>query len=197
MKTNIQKQIILAALALTPLVATADIGGIIEGDFSIYDVSGAYSQGGQFGISYASEHGTHYLLGGAFFLEQEDSQSPFGGDFDVESAGFGIAYRYEFTSFQDWSPYVEYGWNTISASYNTTDGLGFPMKLESDNSGDYLAVGILYRLWGDLYLKTEIGYYGLLSEQRIDTPIEDALGNPKFAGDTVQFSGSIGISLKF
>jgi hypothetical protein len=190
------KQLVIAVLGLTPAIANADIGGVIEGDFSIYDVSGAYSYGGQFGLSYQSDFGTHYLLGGTFFLEQGDSPNAFGGSFDMDSVGFGLAYRYGF-SFKDFEPYIEYGWNNISASYDSTDVFGNPTELESDNSGDYLAVGILYRLRKDLHLKAEIGVFGLLCDQVIDVPRVDIFGNTRFMQDTVHMSGSIGISFKF
>ncbi len=142
MKKTPLKQPVIAVLGFTLTIANADIGGVIEGDFSIYDVSGAYSYGGQFGLSYQSDYGTHYLLGGAFYLEQDDSPNPFGGSFDVDSVGFGLAYRYGFSYFKDFEPYLEYGWNHISASYNSTDIFGNPTNLESDNNSVYAERGI-------------------------------------------------------
>ena len=197
MKNTTTKQLAIAIALLTPNIASAQFGGVVEGDFAIYDVSGAYSYGGQFGVSHLTEHGTHYLLGSAFYLEQDDTQSFFSEGFDVDSVGFGLAYRYGFSFFKDFEPYIEYGWNNISASYNTTDALGNPSKLEPDNSGDYLAVGILYRLWEDLHLKAEIGCYGLLGDQDIETPTTDSLGNRVLLRDTINLSGSIGLSFKF
>jgi len=206
MTTRIKKTLLrllaIAGFVLTSPIANADIGGVIEGDFSIYDVSGVYSYGGTFGISYQSEYGTHYLLGSAFYLEQDDRRGQFGGllgggGFDVNSVGFGLAYRYGFSFFENFEPYIEYGWNNISASYNTIDVLGNPVTFEPDSSGDYLAVGILYRFWEDLHLKAEIGYYGLLSDQTIDTPATDAFGNPMVLRETIHLSGTIGISFKF
>lgn len=197
MKNTTTKQLAIAIALLTPNIASAQFGGVVEGDFAIYDVSGAYSYGGQFGVSHLTEHGTHYLLGSAFYLEQDDTQSSSSEGFDVDSVGFGLAYRYGFSFFKDFEPYIEYGWNNISASYNTTDALGNPSKLEPDNSGDYLAVGILYRLWEDLHLKAEIGCYGLLGDQDIETPTTDSLGNRVLLRDTINLSGSIGLSFKF
>lgn len=197
MKNKTTKNLAITIALLTSNIAAAEFGGVIEGDFAIYDVSGAYSNGGQFGVSYRTEHGMHYLLGSAFYLEQDDTRSSFSEGFDVDSVGFGLAYRYGFSFFKDFEPYIEYGWNDIVASYNTTDALGNPLKLEPDNSGDYLAVGMLYRLWEDLHLKAEIGYYGLLSDQDIETPTTDSLGNRALLRDTINLSGSIGLLFKF
>ncbi len=197
MKNTNTKQLAIAIALLTPNISSAQFGGVIEGDFAIYDVSGAYSYGNQFGVSYRTAHGMHYLLGSTFYLEQDDTQSATSEGFEADSVGFGLAYRYGFSFFKDFEPYIEYGWNNISASYNTTDALGNPSKLEPDNSGDCLSVGILYRLWEDLHLKAEIGCYGLLSDQFIETPTTDSLGNRLLLRDTVNLSGSIGLSFKF
>lgn len=197
MKKTTIKQLVLSFLILTPNAASAQIGGVVEGDYSVYDVSGAYSYGQQFGISYKTDYGIHYLLGSALYLEQDDTSITSTTSFDVDSVGFGLAYRYGFSVSEHFEPYIEYGWNTISASYDTQDALGNQLKLESDDSGDYLAVGILYRLWKDLHLKAEIGYYGLFSSQDATTPFVDALGNPRLSNDTIHLSSSIGISFKF
>jgi Outer membrane protein beta-barrel domain len=189
--------LVLSLMIFTPVVATAQIGGVIEGDLSVYDVSGAYSLGQQLGFSYKTEYGTHYLLGSAMYLEQDDSAKILGSSIDVDSVGFGLAYRYGFAVSENFEPYIEYGWNRISGSYDMQDALGNTVNFDSVSRGDYLAVGILYQLWKDLHLKAEIGYQGLLRNQSISTPSVDALGNPRLLQDTINLSSSIGITFKF
>lgn len=85
----------------------------------------------------------------------------------------------------------------MSSSFKGTDVLGNPQRFEFDDTGDYLALGILYKLWGSVNLKAEISYRGLLSDQVIETYQFDAVGNFISNEDSLGLAASIGFSLKF
>lgn len=207
MNKTVRKYSIILTSFLSPTIAKAEFGAILETDSGVYDVGGAYSYGGQFGFSYENDSGTHYILGSAFQIEQDDSSNndPFGGlgfgttpQFDDNSTtGFGIAYRYGASFWEKFEPYVEYGWNDFSASYSGINALGQSVTIDADNSGDYLALGALFQLWKNLYLNAEVSYYGILDDSFLGTPTTDALGNLKLNRDTLGLSGKIGLSLKF
>lgn len=70
----------------------AQLGGIVGGEFSLTNVSGSYTIGGEAGLfSYETDFGTHYLLGRAFYLEQRDITDPASRQsFELDSVGFGF-----------------------------------------------------------------------------------------------------------
>jgi len=182
----------------------AQLGGLIGGEFTLTNISGTYATGGELGLSYATDYGTHYLIGSAFYLEQDDVdevRTGFGfGDVDaigVDATGFGVSYRYGFSFFERFEPFIEYGWDFLSSSFDTTDALGNSVNIDGDSSGDHLTVGIIYQLHKDVYLKGSFSFHGITTDLSTTTPGGDALGNLFGDRERLQTSASLGITLKF
>lgn len=188
---------------LTPVCSLAEVGGILEAGYTIYDNSDVDSYGGQFGLSHLADNGAHYLLVSFFEMNKEATHGGgLGGlgpaqNQDIDLTGFGLNYRYGLSFFEDFEPYLEYGWKNISKTFNTMDILGNPKQLEVNNYSDHLAVGVMYRVWENLNLNAKISYQGVFSDLIIGTPSSDILGNSILLYDDLNISASISVSIKF
>ncbi len=179
------------------------LGGIIGANIGTVD-TGLLFAGGELGLSYRSTFGTHYLVGRMDLHSLSGSGNssfpPFigGPSFQYRFTTLRIGYRYGFPGFDDFEPFVEYGWGFSGSKFLTSDALGNPTSIDFSSSGDYFSVGTLYRLTENFYVKGELNAWGLTSRF---TPqgalLTDALGNPLIESEEFLISGSIGITFKF